>query len=67
MSCMTLTAQGLTTTTTRFTRAVCCESCMTVEQPFVPQPRPLRMNWVVVTDDTGNRRVQMGWRADREN
>ncbi len=25
--------------------------------------KPLRMNWVVVTDTNGNRRPQMHWRA----
>jgi len=65
MSCMTLTAQDVTMTTTQFTRAVCYASSMPVEELFVPPYQPLRMNWVVVTDENGNRRLQMGWQADR--
>ena len=26
--------------------------------------RPLRMNWAVVSDEHGNRRLQMVWRVD---
>ena len=66
MSCMTLTAQDITMTTTQFTRDVCYESCMAVEERFVSQHQPLRMNWVVVTDENRNRRLQIDWRADRE-
>jgi hypothetical protein len=62
---MTLTAQVITMTTTQFTRSLCYESCMPVEQFFVSQHQPLRMNWVVVIDENGNRRLQMGWHADR--
>ena len=66
MSCMTLTAQDVTMTTTQFTRAVCYTSCMPVDELFVPQYQPLRMNWVVVTDENGNRRLQVDWHADRD-
>lgn len=65
MSCMTLTAQDVTMTTRQFTRALCFESCLPMEELFVPRHQPLRMNWVVVTDENGNRRLQMGWQADR--
>ena len=65
MSCMTLNAKDITMTTTQFTRDVCYESCMPVEEVFVPQHQPLRMNWIVVTDENGNRRLQMGWHAER--
>jgi hypothetical protein len=65
MSCMTLTAQDITMTTTQFTRALDYESCMPVKQFFVSQHQPLRMNWVVVIDENGNRRLQMGWHTDR--
>jgi hypothetical protein len=62
---MTLTAQDITMTTTQFTRAVCLQNCLPVEELFVPQYQPLRMNWVVVTDEDGNHRLQMGWHANR--
>jgi len=66
MSCMILTAQEITMATTQFTRADCYEKCSHVEEQFPVQHQPPRMNWVVVTDDKGNRRLQMGWHADRE-
>lgn len=65
MSCMTLTAPDITMTTTQFTRAICTERCLPVEELFIPQHQSVRMNWVVVTDENGNRRLQMGWQADR--
>jgi hypothetical protein len=66
MSCMTLTAQGITMSTMQFKRAVCYERCAPVEEYRAPRQERLRMNWIVVTDENGNRRLQMGWHADRE-
>ena len=66
MTCMILTAPEITMATTQFMRAAYCERCLSVEESFATQHQPLRMNWVVVTDENGNRRLQMGWHADRE-
>lgn len=66
MSCMTLTAPEITMATTQFTRTARYESCWRVEEQFDPRHQSLRMNWVVVTDDNGNRRLQIDWHADRE-
>lgn len=65
MSCMT-TAQDITMTTTRFARELCYESCMSAEEMFIPRHQPPRMNWVVVTDEDGNRRLQIDWHAGRD-
>ena len=67
MSCMTLTAQDITMTTTQFARDVCYEGYMAAEELFIPQHQPLRMNWVVVTDENGSRRLQIDWHAGRGN
>ena len=64
MSCVTMNAlQPMATT--QFMRAAYCERCVSVEKYFTTQHLPLRMNWVVVTDDNGNRRLQIDWHADR--
>jgi hypothetical protein len=39
-----------------------------VNTPWLPQSterRSVRMNWVVVTDANGNRRLKMSWHTDR--
>ena len=66
MSCMTLTAPEITMATTQFPRTACHESCWRVEEQFHPRHQPLHMSWVVVTDENGNRRLQIDWHADRE-
>ena len=62
MCCITLTALALTMPTTELTRAVIHE----VPTPWLPQNadrKPVRMNWVVVTDTNGNRQLRMHWDA----
>ena len=66
MSCMVLTAPKITMATTQFARTACYESCWCLEEQFDPRHQPLRMKWVVVTDDNGNRRLQIDWHAGRE-
>jgi hypothetical protein len=65
MSCMTLTASEITMATTQFTRTACHEACWRVEEQFHTRRQPLRMNWVVVTDENGSRRLQIDWHAGR--
>ena len=66
MCCATLIAQDTTMATTQLMRVACCDVCWPVQEEQHTEYRPLRMNWVVVTDANGNRRLQMGWRADRD-
>lgn len=66
MSCMVLAAPEITMATTLFMRAACYENCSPLVEQFPVQHQPLRMNWVVVTDENGNRRLQVDWHADRE-
>ena len=65
MSCMTLIAPEIMMATRQFVRAACYENCSRVEEHFPAQHQPLCMNWVVVTDENGNRRLQIDWHADR--
>jgi hypothetical protein len=37
--------------------------CTTLTLQAVTIRKPLRMNWVLVTDTNGNRRPQMHWRT----
>ena len=65
MCCTTLTAMQATMATTQFT-PVCCD----VGRPWPEQESNKRvrlgMNWVVVTDEMGNRRPRMRWGAGRQ-
>lgn len=66
MCCATLIAQETTMAMTQLMRAACCNVCWPLKDDQKTQYQPVRMNWVVVTDANGNRRLQMGWRADRD-
>jgi hypothetical protein len=65
MCCMTLVAPGVTVATTQLMRTVCSDACWTREEVRT-EFRPPRMNWVVVTDENQNRRMQMSWAASVE-
>jgi hypothetical protein len=66
MCCATLFAQEATMATTQFLRTAWCDICWPLIDEQNAQQPALRMSWVVVTDVTGNRRLQMSWTADRE-
>lgn len=66
MCCAILTATETTMSTTQLMRAVCFDACSLQKRERETQSRHLRMNWVVVTDANGNRRLKMNWPADRE-
>jgi hypothetical protein len=60
MCCITLTALEATMATTELTRAGNLE----VRTPWLPQNserKPVRMNWVVVTDNNGQQQLRMHW------
>ena len=61
MSCMTLFAQPMATT--QFVRAIQPEDTFSWLESKAEQ-KPLRMNWVVVTDENGKRQLRMHWVAD---
>lgn len=66
MSRKTLNALEITMATTQFMPTVSQESSLPAEEYFITEHQPLRMNWVVVTDDNGNRRLEMAWHVDRK-
>lgn len=52
--------------TTQLMRTACIDVCWPLHDQRTTTLQPLRMNWVVVTDDKGNRQLGMSWRADRD-
>jgi len=66
MCCTTLTIREATMATTQLTQAACYEICWPAQEQKT-EFRPLRMNWVVVTDESGNRQLRICWRADASN
>jgi hypothetical protein len=53
--------------TTQFLRAACCEICWAGKEEARVESRPPRMNWVVVTDEKHNHRMQMRWAPSADN
>jgi hypothetical protein len=44
--------------------AAACGDTSAVHEKREAEFRPLRMDWVVVTDTNGNRRPEIGWRVN---
>jgi hypothetical protein len=65
MACMTLLAQPMAMATTQLTRTIGYE-VSALWQERNTERQPLRMNWVVVTGNNGNRMLRMQWAADGE-
>jgi hypothetical protein len=63
--CTVLSALESTMATTQLTRAACCEVCWQQQEEQQAEQKPLRMNWVVVTDESGMRRLRMCWGCGR--
>ncbi|HME33808.1 MAG TPA: hypothetical protein VKF84_01125 [Candidatus Sulfotelmatobacter sp.] len=61
MACITLFAQPMAMATTQLVRAIHDENTFTRQQEGKAECRPLRMNWVVVTDKSGNPQLRMQW------
>ncbi len=66
MACIALFANPLAMTTTQFTRDICHEEFPRWQPELNLESRPLRMNWVVVVDKKGSRRLRMNWAADKD-
>jgi len=58
MSCMTLFAQPMAMATTQLASAIHYEDA--ILEPKA-EYKPLRMSWVVVTDENGKRQLRMHW------
>jgi len=61
MCSITLIAQDVTMATTQVMQTASKRVSWTRQEEARPELRPLRMNWVVVTDENHIRRVQMCW------
>jgi len=61
MACITLLAQPMAVATTKFARAIHYEDACTRQSESNVERNTLRMNWVVVTDSTGQQRLRMRW------
>jgi len=66
MCCTTLGVREAPMATTKLTRAACCEVYWPRQEEQKAERKPLRMSWVMATDENGNRQLRMGWRADRD-
>jgi len=65
MSCITLTILDAMMTTTELMPAVSREN----NTPWLPQntgQKPVRMNWVVVTESDGTQRLRLNWNAAQD-
>ena len=67
MCSMTLIAKEMTTATSQLTSAAYQDVYFPGKAKRETQLQQLHMNWVVVTDDNGKRRLQMDWRAGQDN
>ena len=61
MSCATLTVFDISMATTQLGSAERSECVWPLSQPKHSQQRYRIMNWVVVTDDNGMRRLRLQW------
>jgi hypothetical protein len=63
MTCMTLFAQPLAMATTQLVSMVQHEDTFSCHVEPKTEHKPVRMSWVVVTDESGKRQRRMHWVA----
>jgi hypothetical protein len=61
MACITLFAQPMAMATTQLARAIHYENLAACQHDGNVEHKPLSMSWVVVTDNNGNRKLQIRW------
>lgn len=64
MCSTTLSRQPATMGTKPLTQAACYEIRCAIDEKSEAEVHLVRMDWVVVADTNGNRRLQMRWRAN---
>jgi len=64
MSSTTLSLHPATMATKPLTSAACYEFHRPAHEKSEAELHPLRMDWHVINDANGNRRLQMRWRAN---
>jgi hypothetical protein len=52
--------------TTQLVRAIRYRNILTWQQQGKTKHSPLRMSWVVVTDQRGNRQLRMQWASEED-
>jgi hypothetical protein len=60
---MSLFAPSVAMATTQLSRVIRYEHSVPLQLEQKIEQQPLRMNWVVVTDKNGSRRLRMQWAA----
>jgi len=60
---MSLFAPSVAMATTQLSRVIRYEHSVPLQLEQKIEQQPLRMNWVVVTDKNGSRRLSMQWAA----
>jgi hypothetical protein len=66
MACIILFAQPMAMATTQLARAIRYEPPFTWQQESKAECSSLRMSWVVVTDQQGNRQLRMHWASEED-
>jgi hypothetical protein len=66
MTCMTLFAQPLAMATTQLVSRVQHEDTFSYHVEPKTEHKPVRMSWVVVTDESSKRQLRMHWMAAEE-
>lgn len=61
MSCVIVNAFDMSMATTQLTRVSQCEAWWPSIERLAAEEKPLRMNWVVVTDQRGKRQLLTNW------
>lgn len=61
MACMTVFAPTMAMATTQLARVVRYEEFASWQMKGDSERASLRMNWVVVTDENGNRKLSIQW------
>ena len=65
MCTTTLTLPAATRSTRSLMLAAGCDICPAMQEKRQAESRHVRMNWIVFTNEYGNRRPQMHWWADQ--
>jgi len=66
MTCLTAFAEPMTMPTTQLTGVIQYEDAASWQLEGNSECKPLRMSWVVVTDNDGRRQLRMQWELAAE-
>ena len=66
MCCTTMFVHEAAMATTQLRHTACYEVFRPWQEENRQEQKPLRMSWVVVTDENGHRQLRTCWSADRD-